>query len=148
MTWGGVKCWGSNYNGQLGIGSTMYATSPADVAGGRSTPLFITLFFCSLKFCSHIPAHYIRILLLFAVVPAAGIWEFTGNLFQVFLAGGDAFAIALGGAHTCEIVSGGGVKCWGANWYGQLGIGSRTDATSPADVAGDGCPPLHLSFCV
>ncbi len=52
-----------------------------------------------------------------------------------------AINISLGFGHTCTIVSGGGVKCWGANWYGQLGIGSWTDATSLVDVAGDGCPP-------
>ncbi len=53
-------------------------------------------------------------------------------------AGISAVAIALGEAHTCAIVSGGGVKCWGYNGYGQLGIGSWAEATSPADVAGDG----------
>jgi hypothetical protein len=58
--------------------------------------------------------------------------------------GVSAFAIALGHMHTCAIVSGGGVKCWGKNENGQLGIGSTTDATSPADVEGDGCPPSHL----
>ncbi len=48
-----------------------------------------------------------------------------------------AVAISLGLLHTCVIVSGGRIKCWGSNSNGQLGIGSRTDATSPADVAGD-----------
>ncbi len=52
--------------------------------------------------------------------------------------GVSAVAIALGSAHTCAIVNGGWVKCWGANGNGQLGIGSTTDETSPADVAGDG----------
>ncbi len=63
----------------------------------------------------------------------------------LFLSGVSAIAIALGHAHTCAIVSGGGVKCWGWNGYGQLGIGGTTDATRPADVAGDGGASLASS---
>ncbi len=60
------------------------------------------------------------------------------------LAGVSALAIALGCYHTCAIVNGGGVKCWGSNINGQLGIGSKTDATRPADVSGNGCLSWHL----
>ncbi len=45
-------------------------------------------------------------------------------------------AIASGYGHTCAIVEGGGVKCWGYNRNGQLGIGSDTQQTSPVDVPG------------
>ncbi len=52
-----------------------------------------------------------------------------------------ATAIALGGwgGHSCAIVSGGGVKCWGGNSHGQLGVGSMgwgSQSTSPVDVPG------------
>jgi alpha-tubulin suppressor-like RCC1 family protein len=47
-------------------------------------------------------------------------------------------AIALGESDTCAIEAGGGVKCWGWNGYGQLGIGSTSDETSPVAVPGDG----------
>jgi alpha-tubulin suppressor-like RCC1 family protein len=50
--------------------------------------------------------------------------------------GVSAIAIATGFVHTCAIVAGGGVKCWGGNEYGQLGIGDITDKWSPADVPG------------
>jgi hypothetical protein len=47
-----------------------------------------------------------------------------------------AIAIALGDQHTCAIVTGGGVKCWGWNGNGQLGIGNTNNQYNPADVAG------------
>ena len=53
-------------------------------------------------------------------------------------AGVSATAIALGGAHTCAVVANGGIKCWGWNNYGQLGIGSTSQQTSPVDVPGGG----------
>jgi hypothetical protein len=53
-------------------------------------------------------------------------------------AGVSAIAIACGDSHTCIIAAGGGVKCWGYNGHGQLGIGSTSNAWSPVDVTGAG----------
>ncbi len=50
--------------------------------------------------------------------------------------GVSAIIIALGFQHTCAIVTGGGVKCWGRNDFGQLGIGNTADQYGPVDVAG------------
>jgi alpha-tubulin suppressor-like RCC1 family protein len=40
----------------------------------------------------------------------------------------------MGDKHTCVVVAGGGVKCWGDNTYGQLGIGGTDQKNSPAAV--------------
>ena len=87
----GVKCWGLNFNGQLGNATNAYSYNPnpaaADVAGLTS----------------------------------------------------GVQAITAGGSHTCALMITGGVKCWGADVYGQLGdgaygYGSNPDPTDVVDL--------------
>jgi alpha-tubulin suppressor-like RCC1 family protein len=44
--------------------------------------------------------------------------------------------IAGGTSHTCALYSTGVVKCWGSNFYGQLGDASNSDSSVPVAVSG------------
>src|SRR6185312_11345665 len=45
-----------------------------------------------------------------------------------------ATRIATGSSHTCAIVAGGAVECWGADNAGQLGDGSDSNESVPVPV--------------
>jgi alpha-tubulin suppressor-like RCC1 family protein len=48
----------------------------------------------------------------------------------------DVGAVTAGLDHTCVLTKSAGIKCWGANDFGQLGDGSKTTRPIAVDVAG------------
>jgi alpha-tubulin suppressor-like RCC1 family protein len=73
------------------------------------------------------------LLLLAAVAIAAA---FTSVRSTLAAPGPGATNIAGGGDHTCAVVAGGSMKCWGGNGSGQLGDGTTTDHFTPVSVSG------------
>ena len=48
---------------------------------------------------------------------------------------GTAIAVTAGYADTCAVLSDGTVRCWGGNFYGQLGVGGHPQfSPTPVDV--------------
>lgn len=132
---GAVRCWGDNYVGQLGDGTTRFSPTPVDVLGLSGGVVAIS--------ASH--RHTC------ALLETGGVkcWGYNRHGEQgdgttidhlvpidvVGLTAGVA-AIAAGGFHTCALMAAGGVKCWGANWHGQVGDGSTQQRLTPRDVYG------------
>ena len=59
------------------------------------------------------------------------------RIVPVAVAGGRVFtSITAGQRHTCGLVAGGQVFCWGLNANGQLGDGTTTDRAVPTPVTG------------
>jgi alpha-tubulin suppressor-like RCC1 family protein len=59
-------------------------------------------------------------------------------------ADGKAIGLVLGQAHACAMVNNGSVRCWGANFSGQLGLERVSPfGDEPDDMAG-GLPPVRL----
>ena len=135
-TTGAVKCWGNNSAGQLGNSSTTNSSTPVDVTGLSAGVTAITT--GDLHTC--------------ALTTAGGVkcwgYNYYGQL--GFVNPGDesiipgdvtglttgVTAITAGVYHTCALTTAGAVKCWGYNWYGQLGNSSTADAISPVNVTG------------
>ncbi len=132
---GGVKCWGSNYHGELGDGTNTRRLTPAAVSGLAGGVVAID---------AGAEAHGC------ALTSPGGVkcWGYNGHgqlgdgtttdrhspVDVSGLAAG-VQAIAAGGyGQTCALTSAGEVKCWGRNTSGQLGDQTTTEHHTPVEV--------------
>ena len=134
---GAVWCWGNNWWGQLGDGTTTSRSAPVAVSGLGSGVVAVT-------------AGYFHTC---ALTGAGAVWCWGSNgagqlgdgttadrLTPVAVSGfgSGAIAIAAGNNHTCALTNAGAVLCWGGNNLGQLGDGTTTDRPTPGAVTGLG----------
>ena len=136
LSTGAVRCWGANWSGRLGDGTTISQSTPVAVVGLGASVAAIS------AGDSHTCA--------LSVGGAVACWGYnqfgrlgdgtttTQRLTPVGVQGlqSDVTAIATKYAHTCAVTTSGAVKCWGYNSYGQLGDGTTNYQTLPVTVAG------------
>ncbi|MDO8704147.1 MAG: Ig-like domain-containing protein [Sulfuricaulis sp.] len=120
---GTVRCWGDNFYGQLGNGTSINSSTPV-IVSGINTAVAISAGSNSFKTC---------------VLLADGTVRFWGGNFWVptSVSGiNTAVAISSSVDHTCALLADGTLRCWGANGYGQLGNGTIIDSSTPVAVNG------------
>jgi len=123
---GVVYCWGSNTVGELGVGDLVTRTTPTPVPGTDGFTMVVASDFhtCatkgSLTYCWG------------AKLAATG-----HSLAPSPVATSVSFStLAAGTEHSCGLVAGGAMYCWGDNAVGQLGNGLRESSPTPVTVSG------------
>jgi len=126
---GGVKCWGSQTDGELGNRTGRSSSIPVDVVG-------LTNGVSAIAAGPHISC---------AVMSGGAAKCWGGSPHDVAGLSGGVTALAIGGTSAgagaldgCAVTSAGGVKCFGDNHGGQLGNGSRQYSSTVVDVVGLG----------
>jgi hypothetical protein len=117
---GGLQCWGWNYSGQLGDGTTTDRMTPTDVIGLTSGVAAGTAGWshtCALTTGSGLKCWGDN------TAGQLGDGTTTTRPAPTDVAGltSAVAAVTTGYGHTCARTTGSGVKCWGWNSYGQLG---------------------------
>lgn len=145
---GGVKCWGDNQNGTLGVGTFTPATS--------ESPLAVSGLSSGVRAVAGGPTAHCAIL-------TSGTARCWGNsVFGQILGSSfdsvdmptphdktglsnDVAQISFGVRFACALTTKGRAKCWGLGGAGQLGNGSTNDEPVARDIADVGEPLRHLS---
>lgn len=134
-TTGAAKCWGENFAGQLGDGSTTAKNVPSDVVGLSSGVKSVVV--GAANACALTTAGGVK---CWGYNPfgALGNGTTTSSATPVDVVGlsSGVTALAAGFNHVCALTEAGGVKCWGWNGFGNLGDDTTTNRTTPVDVVG------------
>ena len=129
-----IKCWGSNSKGQLGDGTYDQRTEPISVSGISSA---IDVETQSEHTCALLEDKTIKCWGRNSD-GQLGNGSHQNSINSPVQASGisTATALAVGTSHTCALLEDKTVRCWGKNYYGQLGDGSTTDRRTPVQVLG------------
>jgi alpha-tubulin suppressor-like RCC1 family protein len=158
---GALKCWGRNLAGALGLGDVadrgdnpgeMGTALPAvNLGSGR---VVVALALGSFHSCALLSDGSVKCWgyamdgeLGLGDVNARG--RVAGQMGDALPAvdlgtGRTARSISANGQHTCAVLDDGSVKCWGHNFYGELGLGDTVDRGNAAGQMGDNLPAVDL----
>jgi alpha-tubulin suppressor-like RCC1 family protein len=131
---GSVLCWGDNSTGQLGNGGYVNAATPITVTGLVSATAISGSddHMCALTASRSVLCwgHNIDGQLGATVGPSSSV--------PITVTGLESGVLEISGGddHTCALLVGGALSCWGLNRNGQIGIGVTSDVFVPTAVTG------------
>ena len=135
---GAAKCWGDNLYGQLGNGRGgtwgTNSTTPVTVSGLSAGVKGISA--GGLHACAVLSSGGVR------CWGSNNFWQLGNGSTQqlsntpvsVVGLGSGMAQVSAGGNHSCALTSGGAVKCWGYNTWGQLGNGTNVSSQIPVGL--------------
>ena len=158
---GTVKCWGINGSGQLGLGDTLArgggggemgeALPAVDLGDGR-TALSLTaggFHTCALLDNGTVKCWGDNTAGQLGIGDRTARGDAGGEMGEALLAvnlgnGRTALSLTAGDLHTCALLDNGTVKCWGQNFYGQLGLGDTMDRGDAVGEMGEALPAVDF----
>lgn len=158
---GNVKCFGLNSNGQLGKGDTVDVGGSAGQMGDSLLPVQLgsggtarmistgSGFVCAVMDNRQIKCWgnnaYGNLGLGDKANRGNAANQMGDNLPYVQLGTGiTALKVECGANFVCALLNGGGVKCWGRNLQGSLGLGHANDMGDNANEMGDNLPYVQI----
>ena len=162
---GGIKCWGYNGGGRLGLGDTAdRGTAPGqmgdmlpevDLGVGRVTAALTAGEYhtCALLDNGSVKCWGLNDYGMLGLGDTYERGGYPGQMGDGLPAvplgsGRTAVAVAAGGYHSCALLDNGSVKCWGSNNKGQLGLGDNMTRGSGPGQMGDMLPAVDLGTAV
>jgi alpha-tubulin suppressor-like RCC1 family protein len=136
---GTVDCWGSNEAGQLGNGKTDSSLVPVRVQNLSNVTAIVAgnTHTCALLATGTVECWGEQSMLGTGTAGGLDDCGLPCSMSPVPVVGLSAVtAIAAGSTHTCALVSGGTVECWGDNLSGELGDGTMNNQLAPVRVQG------------
>jgi alpha-tubulin suppressor-like RCC1 family protein len=138
-----VRCWGANASGQLGVGTT--SGTAVNVGDDEKPSAYEVNLSGGIPLQLSLGGHHTCALLDNGFLRCWGLnssgqlgynnttsRSTPGNdLAPSTVPGSKVLQVTTGDHHTCALLSTGGIKCWGANGYAQLGYGNRTNLSAP-----------------